>query len=120
MKAASSLFPDRNVISVRYRNKIQQPRHDHELRSVIGGGKGNRALAAIHRQRHNIHSAGAQITDESKNVENVAAVRLVNVPLHHESQDKETSNGDEQEQAANPAFLNHVSSAGNQPAYRRS
>ena len=41
--ASSFLLPDCNVIRISNRNKVQQARNDHELRSVIGRGEGARS-----------------------------------------------------------------------------
>ena len=44
------LLPNRDVISIGDRNEIQQPRDNHEFRSVIGSREGNRTLTPIHCQ----------------------------------------------------------------------
>ncbi len=85
----------------------------------IAGWEVDRALTPVRSQRHEIQTASANVTDETKDIENIAAVRLVDTALHREAEHKKSRNRYEQQQAASPALLNHVPRARNQPAYGR-
>jgi hypothetical protein len=53
----SLLLPDRDVICISDRNKIQQSSDDHELCSVIRGCELDRSLAPIVGKRQNVERA---------------------------------------------------------------
>src|ERR1039458_84836 len=84
----SLFFPDGDVVGVGYRNEVQQSSDNHELGSIIGDGESDGALAPVHGESHNVHSARAQVADESKNVEDVAAVGFVDMALHHQAEER--------------------------------
>src|SRR5579864_442829 len=113
------LLPNRNVICIGDRDKVQQSSDDHKLRAVIRGCEGDRALTPIHCQRDNVEPARTDISNKSKNVENVPAIRLVNSPLHRESEQEKRNDRDEEQESAYPAFLDHVSRARDQPSHGR-
>src|SRR5579864_9256422 len=86
--SGSLFFPNGNVIRVGDRDKVQQSRDDHEFRAIVRRGKRDRALAPVVGQCQDIKSARPKVSDEAENVEDVAAVRLINSPLHREAEQK--------------------------------
>src|SRR5580700_11516818 len=91
----SLFFPDGDVVGVGHRNEVQQSSDDHELGSVVGDGESDCALASVHGEGDDIHPAGTQVADESEHVEDVAAIRFVDVALHQQAEHEQGSDGNE-------------------------
>src|SRR5579859_214825 len=115
--AASSFLADRDVIRVCDGNEVQQAGDDNEFRSIIRGGEGDFALSPIHGQRQNVKTARTHVAYKTKNVEDIPAVGFINAALHRQSKHEQGGDRNKQQQAADPALLDHVSSARDKPAH---
>src|SRR5215471_966857 len=104
-----AFLPDCNMVRVGHANKVQQAGHNDVLRAIISGRVRDDAVAQVHHPRKDVQTAGAHIANESENVKNIAAIGLINSPLHHQAKHEHHHHGPHQQKAANPAFLNQVS-----------
>src|SRR5271163_3577418 len=77
------------------------------------------ALAQIQGPSHDIQAARAYVAHKSEDVENVAAVRPIDASLHRQPEQKHDRNRTHDQQPSNPALLNQVPGARDEPANRR-
>ena len=75
---------------------MQQSGDDHEFCSVVGCGKGNGTAAPILHQGHKVHPSRTQITDETQNIENVAAIGFVDAAVHCQAEQEQSSDREQQ------------------------
>src|SRR5580704_13606476 len=92
----SSFLPDGDVVGVGHCNEVQQSGNNHELGSVISDSEGDCTLPPVHGEGDDIHSAGAQVADESENVEDVSTIGFVDVALHQQAEHEKSSDGNEE------------------------
>src|SRR6266478_9817239 len=81
----SRLFSDGDVVGISHADEIQQPSHDQEFGAVVGGGVGDCAVSPALHAGHDVESARAHISDESENIQNVAAIGMVDASLHQQA-----------------------------------
>src|SRR5690242_5275533 len=105
------------MVGVGDAHEIQQSRHDDEDLSIVGNRSRHNRVANVQHPHHDVESAGAHVTDKAQNIQNVAAVRLVDVALHQHAQYEHDYDGGHEQQSAAPALLNQVTGAGNEPAH---
>src|SRR6185312_1981212 len=108
------------MVGVGNADEIQESGDEHKLCAVVGGSMGNCALAQVLRQADDVQAASSQVSNKAENVENVSTVRFVNVALHQQAKNEHDEDGSEQQEAANPALLDQVTCARDEPSDGRS
>ncbi len=76
-------------------------------------------ISPVHGSGDEVESPCAQIADKSQHVEQVTGVKRVHLALHAEAGEEHHEHRRHQQQPANPAALNEVSEAGQEPSRDR-
>lgn len=70
------------MMRIRRCYKVQEAGDDQKGLAIIGRGVRRHHVAPIHNSRQKIKGSRAQIADEPEDVEDIAAIRLVDPALH--------------------------------------
>ena len=105
------LPPDTKIVRVNSGDEVEQPRDHDKLRTIIRSDELDGALA-----ERKVEQSGADVAREAEHVQRVAGVGHVDLSLHGEPQRKHRSDGDKQQESADPMARQQMSSSGNEPA----
>jgi hypothetical protein len=94
---------------------VKKSGNGNELGPIVSRGKRNLVHAQIHDAAENVQAACAKVTDKGQNLQQIAGILLVNFALHRQAQPEHGDHGNHEQGAANPALLDEVSRAGNEP-----
>src|ERR1041385_7244413 len=103
------------MICVSYGDKIQQSGDNDVLGAIVRGGVGHHCMSQIKDSACDVQSACTQIAHKTQNVKNVSAIRLINTPLHQQTEYEHGHDRAHEEETSNPALLNQMPGTGNKP-----
>src|SRR5258708_37110045 len=107
------------MLCVHYAHDVEKTGNHNVFRSITGGGKGNGGAAPIEHTAKDIEPAGPNVAHEPENIKQGARLRLIDLAFNGHAQGKHGPDAKHEHKTANPALLNEVSRAGNDPAQRR-
>jgi len=104
------------VIGIGGTDQVQQTGYDQELGAVVCSGVGDGAMSPVQGASDDIEPTRSQIADKAEDVKDIAAVKQIDVALRCQADQEHGDNGGHEQQAANPAPLDEVAGAGDQPS----
>src|SRR6185369_8212729 len=111
----SRLLPDGDVVGVGGADEIQQSGDNQKLGAVVGSGVGNCAMSPALHPGHDVEAACTHVAHESENVQDIAAVGLVDTALHEQAKDEHDGDRGHDQQTTNPALLDEMPRARDEP-----
>src|SRR6266542_1968442 len=117
--APSRLLSGRNVVRVDGGDHVEQPGANEELGAVVGGGAEDGSRTPLDGARQKVEQSVADVADEAQHFEQLARVGGVDLSRHAESAEEHDGDAEKDQRAANPAPLNEVPEAGDEPACQR-
>src|SRR5882724_608206 len=112
----SQFLSDRDMVGIGNTDEIQKSRDDQEFGSVIRRRVRDCAVPPVLHAGHNVKTTRAYIAHEAQNIQNIAAIRMVHAALHEKAENKHGGDRGHEQQASNPALLDQMASAGDQPS----